>query len=134
MSFIERLRDNMRERVSTKGVSEGIISLNQLSCRFTYTYVSMSSEGGDNSEAFDLRRFVESLCSDISRIVDQRLELVHERFDKVEAAQSDSKGSRSRRKVTPLELEGFNYNEDLDPRARRTRRNSSSRGEPNQRN
>ena len=55
----------------------------------------MSNAGGDSPSAFDFKLFVKSLRGDVRRIMDQKLEIVHECLDKVEATQSGSQGSRN---------------------------------------
>ena len=91
----------------------------------------MSNEGGESPSAFDFKLFAESLRGDICRILDQKLEIVHERIDKVEAVQSGSKGSGNRRKSAPHESDSSNYSvEEFEPRTRRTKVNFKSKREP----
>ncbi|XP_071909563.1 uncharacterized protein [Coffea arabica] len=62
--------------------------------------------------------------------MDQKLELVHERLDKVEATQNGTRRSMNWRRTVQHESEGSNYSDDeLGPHTRRANKSYKPRGE-----
>ncbi|XP_027156813.1 uncharacterized protein LOC113757952, partial [Coffea eugenioides] len=56
----------------------------------------MANEGGASSQAFDLKLFTEAIKGELGRMMDQKLELMHQRIDSLELSHGSSKGSRGK--------------------------------------
>ena len=80
----------------------------------------MSNKGGESSQSFDFKLYVESLRGDIGPIMDRKLEVIHERIDQLGSVKSASKGSQGR---TPLhESKNSNSDDEVVIRPRRNKR------------
>ncbi|XP_027155217.1 uncharacterized protein LOC113755410, partial [Coffea eugenioides] len=56
----------------------------------------MANEGGASSQAFDLKLFTEAIKGELERMMDQKLELMHQRIDSLELSHGSSKGNRGK--------------------------------------
>ncbi|XP_027184028.1 uncharacterized protein LOC113782336, partial [Coffea eugenioides] len=56
----------------------------------------MANEGGASSQAFDLKLFTEAIKGELGRMMDQKLELMHQRIDSLELSHGSSKGNRGK--------------------------------------
>ena len=57
----------------------------------------MSNAGENSPSAFDFKLFAESLRGDVRRIMDQKLEIVHEWLDKVKGVGTEGNQSKMNR-------------------------------------
>ncbi|XP_027155906.1 uncharacterized protein LOC113756423 [Coffea eugenioides] len=56
----------------------------------------MANEEGASSQAFDLKLFTEAIKGELGRMMDQKLELMHQRIDSLELSHGSSKGNRGK--------------------------------------
>ena len=77
------------------------------------------SNGGESSPTFNFKLFIEGSKGDLGRIMDKKIEPMHERIDKLEMSQSSSKGSHRsmRNRDRPMhEFSDSNSEDEFDNR------------------
>ena len=71
----------------------------------------MTNEGETSSQTFDFKLFTEALKGELGRMMDQKLEVMYQRFDSLEMSRASSKGSRGKAymsRVTPIRMKNMN--------------------------
>ena len=82
----------------------------------------MANEGGASSQAFDLKLFTEAIKGELGRMMDQKLELMHQRIDSLELSHGSSKGSRG--KAYAHESSDSNSDNNYEHKQSRSKRNA----------
>ncbi|XP_027181973.1 uncharacterized protein LOC113780366 [Coffea eugenioides] len=80
----------------------------------------MANEGGASPQAFDVKLITDAIKNEVGRMMDQKLELIHQRIDSLELSQGGSKSSRGR--ILAHESNGSNSDNDYEPNQRRSKR------------